>query len=79
MVGLLPLKGITLPLISQGGTSLVFITAALGIVFQISRYTSYSVNEPTAEINEAANTNYSFNGRGLRRAHNPSLVTRPRS
>jgi len=42
MLGLLPLKGITLPLISQGGTSLVFMTAALGLVFQISRYTSYS-------------------------------------
>jgi cell division protein FtsW len=42
MIGLLPLKGITLPLISYGGTSLVFIMAAIGIVFQISRYTSYS-------------------------------------
>ncbi|HET7673591.1 MAG TPA: putative lipid II flippase FtsW [Candidatus Saccharimonadales bacterium] len=42
MIGLLPLKGITLPLVSYGGTSLVFIMAALGVVFQISRYTSYS-------------------------------------
>lgn len=42
MIGLLPLKGITLPFISYGGTSLVFIMAALGLVFQISRYTSYS-------------------------------------
>jgi cell division protein FtsW len=79
MVGLLPLKGITLPLISQGGTSLVFLTAALGIVFQISRYTSYSVIEPKIEVNEAKNTNYSFNGRGIRRSHNPPLVTRPRT
>lgn len=37
MIGLLPLKGITLPLVSYGGTSLVFVMAALGIVFQISR------------------------------------------
>lgn len=43
MIGLLPLKGITLPLISYGGTSVVFIMAALGVVFQISRFTSYSV------------------------------------
>jgi cell division protein FtsW len=43
MTGMLPLKGITLPFISYGGTSLVFITAAIGIVFQISRYTSYSI------------------------------------
>jgi cell division protein FtsW len=79
MVGLLPLKGITLPLISQGGTSLVFITAALGIVFQISRYTSYSVVEPAYKVNEAISTNNRFNGRGLRRTHNAPLVARPRA
>ncbi len=42
MIGLLPLKGITLPFVSYGGTSLLFVTAALGLVFQISRYTTYS-------------------------------------
>lgn len=78
MVGLLPLKGITLPLISQGGTSLIFLTAALGIVFQISRYTSYSVTEPKTSLNEA-NPDYSFDGRGIRRPHNAALVTRPRA
>ncbi len=41
MIGLLPLKGITLPFISYGGTSILFIMGALGIVFQISRYTSF--------------------------------------
>ena len=40
MIGLLPLKGITLPFISYGGTSLLFSMAALGLVFQISAYTS---------------------------------------
>lgn len=40
MIGLLPLKGITLPFISYGGTSLIFVMAALGIVFQISSYSS---------------------------------------
>lgn len=39
MIGLLPLKGITLPLVSYGGTSLIFVLGALGIVFQVSRYT----------------------------------------
>jgi cell division protein FtsW len=39
MIGLLPLKGITLPFISYGGTSIVFTLAALGLVFQISGYT----------------------------------------
>lgn len=40
MLGLLPLTGITLPFLSLGGTSLVMIMAALGLVFNISRYTS---------------------------------------
>ncbi len=39
MIGLLPLKGITLPLVSYGGTSIIFVMAAIGIVFQVSRYT----------------------------------------
>lgn len=42
MIGLLPLKGITLPLISYGGTSVLFVGAALGLVFQVSHYTSFS-------------------------------------
>jgi cell division protein FtsW len=40
MIGLLPLKGITLPLVSYGGSSLVFVMIALGLVFQISRFSS---------------------------------------
>lgn len=43
MIGLLPLKGITLPFISYGGTSVIFVTAATALVFNISRYTSYSL------------------------------------
>jgi cell division protein FtsW len=42
MLGLLPLKGITLPLVSYGGTSVVFIMAALGLVFHVSKYTTYT-------------------------------------
>lgn len=77
MLGLLPLKGITLPLISQGGTSLVCLTAALGLVYQISRYTSYS--EATLESQDEKTPDYSFNGRRLRRAHNPTTFARPRA
>jgi cell division protein FtsW len=80
MTGLLPLKGITLPLISQGGTSLIFITAALGIVFQVSRYTNYKVTEPDVAANEITkSSNHSFDGRRVRGAYNPSVVTRPRT
>jgi cell division protein FtsW len=39
MIGIFPLTGITLPLLSFGGTSMIFIAAALGLVFQLSRYT----------------------------------------
>jgi len=58
MIGLLPLKGITLPLISYGGSSVLLTLAALGLVFQISRYTKFSV-----ETNEGANYASSRNRR----------------
>ena len=48
MLGIVPLTGITLPLISFGGTSMIFITAALGLVFQLSRYTVHSSRLPTS-------------------------------
>lgn len=42
MIGIVPLTGITLPLLSFGGTSMLFVAAALGLVFQLSRYTVHS-------------------------------------
>ncbi len=45
MIGLIPLTGITLPLLSFGGTSMLFITAAVGLVFQLSGYTNYATNQ----------------------------------
>lgn len=44
MIGIVPLTGITLPLLSSGGTSMVFMAAALGLAFQLSRYTDTSLN-----------------------------------
>lgn len=79
MIGLLPLKGITLPLVSYGGTSLLFVTAALGVVFRISRYTNYSIVEPQLHDEAEKSTYDSRGGRRLGRAYNPRLVSRPRA
>ena len=63
MIGLLPLKGITLPFISYGGTSVVFVTAAIGIVFQVSRYTTFGVNDKTEGKNNENSTDWRRNRR----------------
>lgn len=54
MIGIFPLTGITLPLLSFGGTSMLFIAAALGLVFQLSGYTVHS-----SKLKEANNENFS--------------------
>jgi cell division protein FtsW len=41
MLGVFPLTGVTLPFLSFGGTSLLFTMLALGLAFQVSRYTSH--------------------------------------
>ncbi len=47
MTGLMPLTGITLPLLSYGGTSMLFTAAALGLALQLSCFTS---REPRKEV-----------------------------
>ena len=44
MLNLMPLTGITLPLLSLGGTSMVLIMAALGLAFNISRYSDLTAS-----------------------------------
>ena len=69
MIGIFPLTGITLPLLSFGGTSMVFITAALGLVFQLSRYTVHSsrvkeaINEDPSSGRRVGRTRYASRGR----------------
>lgn len=63
MVGLLPLKGITLPFISYGGTSILFVMAAIGLVFNISRYTTYAQQ---AEAERGSNEDTTIRGRNRR-------------
>lgn len=60
MLGLLPLTGITLPLLSFGGSSLVFIMAALGLVFNLSRYTKF---EPKRGVANAVHSDRRRHGR----------------
>jgi len=52
MLSIMPLTGVTLPFLSFGGTSLVFTMAALGVVFNISKYTQFGkISEGTANAN----------------------------
>jgi cell division protein FtsW len=54
MVGILPLKGITLPFVSYGGTSIIFVMIAMGIVFQVSRYTELVSTATRAESSSSS-------------------------
>lgn len=66
MIGIFPLTGITLPLLSFGGTSMIFIAGALGLVFQLSRYTAHA-----SRLKEAQNEN-SSSRRGVGRSRHAS-------
>ena len=48
-VNLLPVTGVTLPLISMGGTSLWFTSIAIGIILSVSRYVEQESVKNAAE------------------------------
>jgi len=77
MIGLLPLKGITLPLVSYGGSSLIFVMMALGVVYRISAYTSARKTAVITSDNRynGNNENTSY-GRRDRRTYNTPLSRR---
>jgi cell division protein FtsW len=75
MIGLLPLKGITLPFISYGGTSVLFVGAALGLVFQVSRYTSFQARN-VRHSKQRTSYEDSDDGRRVRRAYHPDPGSR---
>lgn len=82
MIGLLPLKGITLPLVSYGGSSVLMVMAALGVVFQVSRHTLYTIPETSGSDtnpNVTGDSGYENrrNGRRVRGAYNPTYGRRP--
>lgn len=69
MLGIFPLTGITLPFVSFGGTSLLFMLAALGLVFQISRYTNHRKSSDNQERGDSLYENRR-SGRGIGRSRN---------
>ena len=56
MTGLVPVTGITLPLLSYGGTSMAFIAFAIGLTLQLSCYTGREVK------NESISSGRGFRG-----------------
>ncbi|MDB5163162.1 MAG: rane protein of unknown function [Candidatus Saccharibacteria bacterium] len=66
MIGIFPLTGITLPLLSYGGTSMIFVTAALGFIYHLSHYTVHP-----SRIKEESNED-SRSRRGLGRTRHAS-------
>ena len=54
-VGIIPVTGHTLPLISLGGTSLVILCSAFGIILSVSRTIDISTDKKRAEKLAAAN------------------------
>ena len=71
MIGLLPLKGITLPLVSYGGTSVLVVGAILGLVYQISHYTTFSARYVPTQKARKTDEN-SNDRRRVRGAYHPS-------
>ena len=61
MTGLMPVTGITLPLLSYGGTSILFVAFGLGLIWQLSCYTGREVNDENTS-----------SGRGVRRTYHSS-------
>lgn len=79
MTHLIPLTGITLPLVSSGGTSLVLVMGSLGIVFEISRYTTHRrISETDLEERKGDEDESSLRWGRQRRSHNThSSYNRP--
>lgn len=68
MTGVFPLTGVTLPFLSFGGTSLLFMMLGLGLVFHISRYTSHRVTDDEKEAGDEG----TMRRRGVGRTRNAS-------
>ncbi|MFZ1812760.1 MAG: putative peptidoglycan glycosyltransferase FtsW [Candidatus Saccharimonadales bacterium] len=58
MTGILPLTGVTLPFLSFGGTSLLFVMMSLGLAYHVSQYTSHQVER--REVDETSRSGRRF-------------------
>ncbi len=75
MIGVLPLKGITLPFVSYGGTSVIFAMAAVGLVFQASHYSALGTRISQRKEQGASYDNHADRRRD-RGAYHPRLGDR---
>jgi cell division protein FtsW len=57
-VGLFPVTGLTLPLVSKGGTSLVFTFITLGLIMSVSRHIESEKSEENDEVAHSTNNNF---------------------
>ena len=64
MTGLIPLTGITLPLLSYGGTSMAFIATSIGLVLQLSAYTSREIRNENSSGRGRVGRSYHAGNRG---------------
>jgi cell division protein FtsW len=76
MLGIFPLTGITLPFLSFGGTSLLFIMGALGLALNASRYTVHQ-NPNSHDEGDAHEDRRSRRGVGRTRYAGSSRITHP--
>jgi cell division protein FtsW (lipid II flippase) len=54
VLGLLPTKGITLPLVSNGGSSLLINLLALGVLLNISQHGTAETGVPLTRVERVA-------------------------
>lgn len=76
MIGVLPLKGITLPFVSYGGTSVIFALAAAGLVFQASHYTAFGLRISQSNRGGQNGQDNRLDRRRDRGAYHPGLGSR---
>lgn len=69
MTGLIPLTGITLPFLSFGGTSILFISLALGLVLQLSQYTSHDITKGGSDEDSSSRRRIGRSRYASRRGH----------